>query len=77
MAREWQHVNLRLSPETHYVLKKYCNGNYQVILRALAAKYAKRLLEKARLAGTGEDSQETREALLRQLEEELSNNEGN
>lgn len=39
-------ITLRIPPEVHWVLKKYSDGNYQVALRELIKRYAKKLLDK-------------------------------
>lgn len=37
-------ISLRIRPEIYHVLKKYSDGNYQVAVRALITKYAKKLV---------------------------------
>lgn len=66
MAKEdWKVIALRIRPEVHWVIKKYCEGEYQVAVRALITRYAKKLLEKNAGNRTIEE-----DALLAELNQE-------
>lgn len=41
-------ISLRIPPEVHWVLRKYSKGEYQVALRELIKRYARKLVLKAK-----------------------------
>lgn len=59
-------ISLRIRPEIYHVLKKYSDGKYQVVIRALITKYAKRLVATKAPAETVEQEF----GILQQFDEE-------